>query len=98
MFNDAINDGLHPGPNPFANLRLEQSRGRKDLIATATRRAQAGLDASHSGLEISSLELTRLAPPAALAGDFDAVQSAFIEAETKRKNAEAWRTPLEARA
>jgi len=33
MFNDAIDDGLHPGPNPFANLRLEQSRGRKDLIA-----------------------------------------------------------------
>lgn len=33
MFNDAINDGIHPGPNPFANLRLEQSRGRKDLIA-----------------------------------------------------------------
>jgi integrase len=32
MFNDAIDDGLHPGPNPFANLRLEQSRGRKDLI------------------------------------------------------------------
>lgn len=29
MFNDAIDDGLHPGPNPFANLRLEQSRGRK---------------------------------------------------------------------
>ncbi len=33
MFNDAINDGLHPGPNPFANLRLEQPRGRKDLTA-----------------------------------------------------------------
>jgi integrase len=33
MFNDAINDGLHPGPNPFANLRLELPRGRKDLIA-----------------------------------------------------------------
>jgi integrase len=33
MFTDAINDQLHPGPNPFANLRLEQSRGRKDLIA-----------------------------------------------------------------
>ena len=27
MFTDAINDGLHPGPNPFANLRLEQPRG-----------------------------------------------------------------------
>lgn len=33
MFNDAINEGLHPGPNPFANLRLEQPRGRKDLQA-----------------------------------------------------------------
>jgi integrase len=33
MLNDAINDGLHPGPNPFANLRLEQPRGRKDLTA-----------------------------------------------------------------
>lgn len=33
MFTDAINDQLHPGPNPFSNLRLEQSRGRKDLIA-----------------------------------------------------------------
>jgi integrase len=32
MLNDAINDGLHPGPNPFANLRLEQRRGRKDLV------------------------------------------------------------------
>ena len=32
--------------------------GRKDLIATATRRAQAGLDAAHSGLELVSLELT----------------------------------------
>src|SRR5205807_352897 len=33
LFTDAINDGLHAGPNPFANLRLEQPRGRKDLIA-----------------------------------------------------------------
>jgi integrase len=33
LFTDVINDGLHPGPNPFGNLRLEQPRGRKDLIA-----------------------------------------------------------------
>lgn len=33
MFTDAINDGLHPGPNPFSNLRLEQPRGRKNLTA-----------------------------------------------------------------
>jgi membrane protease subunit HflK len=67
------------------------SDGRKSLIATATRRAQAGLDAAHSGLELSSLELVRLAPPTALAADFDAVQSAFITAETKKKEAQAFR-------
>jgi len=64
--------------------------GRKNLIATATRRAQAGLDASHSGLELSSLELTRLAPPLALATEFDAVQSAYIGAETRKKEAQAF--------
>jgi membrane protease subunit HflK len=64
--------------------------GRKDLVATAIRRAQAGLDACHSGLELSSLELTRLAPPAALRRDFDAVQSAYIGAETSRKKAQAY--------
>jgi len=66
------------------------SDGRKELIATATRRAQTGLDASHSGLELSSLELTRLSPPAALAEEFDAVQSAFIGAETDKKDAQAY--------
>jgi modulator of FtsH protease HflK len=66
------------------------SDGRKTLIATAARRAQAGLDAAHSGLELSSLELTALAPPQALAKDFDAVQSAFIGAETRKKEAQAF--------
>jgi modulator of FtsH protease HflK len=64
--------------------------GRKNLIATAMTRAQKGLDAARSGLELSSLELTRLAPPAAVAGDFEAVQSAFIGAETKRKDAQSY--------
>jgi membrane protease subunit HflK len=66
------------------------SDGRKRLIALATRRAQAGLDASHTGLELSSLELTRLGPPQALATEFDAVQSAFINAETVKKLAQAY--------
>lgn len=61
------------------------SDGRKTLIATTTKRAQAGLDASHSGLELSSLELTGLGPPQALTSEFDAVQSAFIGAETVKK-------------
>jgi modulator of FtsH protease HflK len=64
--------------------------GRKNLVATAMRRAQEGLDACHSGLELSSLELARLAPPRALAREFDAVQSAYIGAETKRKEAQAF--------
>jgi modulator of FtsH protease HflK len=66
------------------------SDGRKTLVALATRRAQIGLDASHSGLELSSLELTRLAPPPALASDFDAVQSTFIDAQTLQNEAQAY--------
>jgi membrane protease subunit HflK len=66
------------------------SDGRKTLIATATSRAQAGLDTCRSGLELSSLELTRLAPPSALASEFDAVQSAFIGAETTKQEAKAF--------
>jgi membrane protease subunit HflK len=74
------------------------SDGRKDLIATATRRAQEGLDAAHSGLALVSLELTDLRPPGALAADFDAVQSAYIEMETKKKNAEAYAQDIVPRA
>jgi len=66
------------------------SDGRKDLIATASRRAQDGLDAAHSGLALVSLELANLGPPHALAPDFDDVQSAFIETETQKKNAQAF--------
>jgi integrase len=48
MFTDAINDGLHPGPNPFSNLRLEQPRGRQNLTALtepeAVRLADHALD------------------------------------------------------
>lgn len=65
------------------------SDGRERLLATATRRAQEGLDAAHSGLELTSLELVHLAPPQALAADFDAVQSAFIEAQTQQSSAKA---------
>lgn len=66
------------------------SNGRKALVATATARVQAGLDAAHSGLELTSLELTRLTPPLALAYEFSAVQSAYIGAETKKKEAQAF--------
>lgn len=64
--------------------------GRKELVARATERAQASLDAAHSGLQLTSLELTHLAPPAALAKAFDAVQDAYITAETEKKDALAF--------
>ncbi len=64
------------------------SDGRTDLIKAATQRAQAGLDAAHTGLALSSLEVTRLAPPAALSVDFEAVQSAVIGATTAQKQAQ----------
>jgi membrane protease subunit HflK len=66
------------------------SDGRMQLIATATRRAQAGLDAAHAGLALVSLELTGLMPPRVLAEAFDAVQSAYIETETRKKDAQAF--------
>jgi membrane protease subunit HflK len=66
------------------------SDGRKSLISLASTRAQAGLDAAYAGVELTSLEVTRLAPPLAVAGYFDAVQSAFIGAETKKKEALAF--------
>lgn len=68
--------------------------GRTSLIAIATARAQAGLDAARSGLELVSLELVRLAPPQSLAKEFDAVQSAYIDAETKKKDAQAYQARI----
>jgi membrane protease subunit HflK len=66
------------------------SDGRKALVATATDRAQSGLDAARSGLELTSLELRSLSPARALIPDFNAVQGAYIAAETSKKEALAF--------
>lgn len=66
------------------------AEGRKDLIGRATRRAQEGLDLAHSGLELVSLELIALSPPAALTAHFQSVHSADISAETQRQTAHAF--------
>jgi membrane protease subunit HflK len=72
--------------------------GRTALAEATIRRAQAGLDAAHAGLELSSLEFTNLSPPAALAYDFNQVQSAFIGAETRRKEAASYASTIVAQA
>jgi len=76
----------------LGEMRVDRvlSDQRKDLIEAVTRRAQAALDDARSGLELVSLELTGLAPPEALRQDFDAVQSAYIGAETQKKDAQAF--------
>jgi membrane protease subunit HflK len=66
------------------------SDGRESLVATATKRAQQGLDACQSGLELTLLELTGLTPPIAVMQDFGAVQSAFIDAQTLKNDAQAF--------
>ena len=66
------------------------SDGRESLVAIATKRAQQGLDACQSGLELTLLELTGLTPPIAVMQDFGAVQSAFIDAQTLKNDAQAF--------
>lgn len=66
------------------------SEGREELIQTVTRRVQAALDNVHSGLELTSVELTDLAPPRSLVSDFSAVQSAYIDAESRKSEAQAF--------
>jgi membrane protease subunit HflK len=61
------------------------SDGREDLIAVAARRVQTGLDEAHSGLELTSLDLRSLSPPAELASAFASVQTEFIGAETLKQ-------------
>ena len=43
MFGDAVRDGLIQA-NPFANLRLPGSRGRKDIVAPTERELTALAD------------------------------------------------------
>lgn len=66
------------------------AEGRKDLVATVTRRAQEGLDAVRAGLELTGIELTSLGPPPTLQPEFSSVQTAFIGAETQKKDALAF--------
>ena len=84
----------------IGEMRIDDilSDGRKTLTANAQAYAQAGLDAAHAGLQLVNLELTRLSPPAAVAPAFDAVQSAYIDAETARRNAQAYAQELIPRA
>ncbi len=67
------------------------SEGRKLLASTVRRRAQKRLDTLGAGMILLSLEFTDLVPPRQVMDDFKKVQSAFIDKETKLKEAQKYR-------
>ena len=67
------------------------TKGRSELVSTVKSRVQTRLDKVGAGIELVSIELTELGPPRQINGDFTAVQSAEIEAQTKQRQAEEYR-------
>ena len=70
-------------------IRLDDllGSGREQFSNAAKIDAQNRLDHIGAGLEIVSLEFANLSPPEQVAADFDAVQSAYIEAQTSTQDA-----------
>ncbi len=66
------------------------SDGRQGLVSRALRRAQVRLDALDSGVALLALELGDLAPPQQVKEEFSEVQSAFINAGTRTREAEEY--------
>jgi modulator of FtsH protease HflK len=65
--------------------------GQKQLAAQAIARAQARLDVDRPWVRLLALEFTALRPPPQVAGDFDAVQSAFVARKTRVDEARSYR-------
>lgn len=83
MWNDAIRDGVCK-ENPWANLRLTQSRGRKDLIALTEQEVSELADLAESthgeyGLEARAIILT-LAYTAVRPGELCALKWSDLDA------------------
>ena len=76
-------------------LRLQRTQGEagpsvESLSATVWNRAQQRLDELDCGVTISALEFKEIYPPRHVIKEFRAVQSAKIEMETKRRDAEGF--------
>ena len=59
------------------------SEGRADFIIKVVQRAQKRLQSVGTGIDLVSIEVTDLAPPAQVKEDFEQVQAAFIDKQTK---------------
>lgn len=64
--------------------------GRDRFASDVAASAQGRLDRIGSGLEVVSIEFENLSPPEQVAADFDAVQSAYIEAQTRKQDARSY--------
>jgi membrane protease subunit HflK len=64
---------------------------RGQLQLRAAQRVQRVLDAWGAGVQVVSIELVRVAPPARLAETFQKIEKAREEARRNRENDEAWR-------
>lgn len=67
------------------------TEGKKVLLSTVRQRAQKRLDDVNAGITIQSFEFNELMPARQVLQEFKAVQNAFIEKETKIKEARSYR-------
>ncbi|MFC1474733.1 FtsH protease activity modulator HflK [bacterium] len=67
------------------------TEGKKQLATIVTNRAQASLDGIQSGLTIQSVEFNELVPSRYVMQDFKNVQNAYIDKETKTKEAQRYK-------
>jgi membrane protease subunit HflK len=72
-------------------LRLQHhERGQESLAAAVLRSSQSRLDAVSAGVTIAALEFKEIHPPSFVVADFQRVQSARIDRETLRREAEGF--------
>ena len=65
--------------------------GRDKWVRAIERRSQSRMDAQDLGIKIVSLEIMDLQVPSAVRSDFQAVQSAVVDAQTLEQEAKAYR-------
>lgn len=71
-------------------LRLRDDRTQRNLAAVVQRSAQTRLDDAGCGLALSALEFKEIHPPRHLRTEFERAQSARVEKDTRKREAEGF--------
>lgn len=90
MIHDAVCEALTQAIGAMT-VDAVLAEGKKALGAAAMKRAQERLDDAEAGVALAALEFREIVPPTAVAPDFEAVVSAYVEKETKVQNAQTYR-------